>query len=201
MASLADIDVYGRTTTDGSPKIQKGDNAISNALVLYLTSRRGDFVNQPDFGGPLEFMLFKNLNKDTDEIETKITNEINRVFGNLVTLQDVSVQPDYLGRQWVVDVIYKSNATGDLSKVQYFVNSSQGQFSPPNVFQSNRYVDIHYSGENLYNFVLLKKEEVPGERLVKNADDNLYYWGFYKFPNLLLTDPYFAQIEFAINGF
>jgi hypothetical protein len=146
-------------------------------------------------------MLFKNLNKDTDEIETKITNEINRVFGNLVTLQDVSVQPDYLGRQWVVDVIYKSNATGDLSKVQYFVNSSQGQFSPPNVFQSNRYVDIHYSGENLYNFVLLKKEEVPGERLVKNADDNLYYWGFYKFPNLLLTDPYFAQIEFAINGF
>lgn len=200
MASLADIDVYGRTTTDGTPKIQQGDNAISNALILYLTSRKGDFVNQPTFGGPLEFMLFKNLIRNTEDIETKIANEINTIFGNLITLQEVSVEPDFLGRQWLVDIVYKGNATGDLSKVQYYANSAQSQFNAPKVFTSNRYVDIHYSGENLYNFVLLKKEEIPGERLVKNSEDNLYYCGFYRFSNLLITDPYFSRIEYVLNG-
>jgi hypothetical protein len=198
--AIVDLDIYGRVNTDGSPVTHTGDTAISNSLVAYLTSRKGDYINDPNFGGPMEFLMFKQLNQDTIAIEDKLTSEINLVFGRILSLDVVSVEPDYEGRQWVVDIYYTSKSTGAVNQVKYFANTTASSFVPVQRFKSSVFIDVPYADENLKNFVLLKQGEIPNEKIVKNDTDGLYYWGYYRLVNFNEQDPLFAEIMALVNN-
>jgi hypothetical protein len=198
--AIVDLDIYGRVNTDGSPVTHTGDMAISNALVAYLTSRKGDYINDPNFGGPMEFLMFKQLNQDTIVIEDKLTSEITSVFGRILSLDVVSVEPDYEGRQWVVDIFYTSKSTGAVNQVKYFANTTASSFVPVQRFKSNVFIDVPYADENLKNFVLLKQGEIPNEKIVKNDTDGIFYWGYYRLINFNEQDPLFAEIMALVNN-
>jgi hypothetical protein len=198
--AIVDLDIYGRVNTDGSPVTHTGDMAISNALVAYLTSRKGDYINDPNFGGPMEFLMFKQLNQDTIVIEDKLTSEITSVFGRILSLDVVSVEPDYEGRQWVVDIFYTSKSTGAVNQVKYFANTTASSFVPVQRFKSNVFIDVPYADENLKNFVLLKQGEIPNEKIVKNDTDGIFYWGYYRLVNFNESDPLFTEITTLVNG-
>ena len=54
-----DIDVYGNETQAGQPLEYFDEEAIKNALILYLTSSKGDYIRNPKAGGVLKNLLFK----------------------------------------------------------------------------------------------------------------------------------------------
>lgn len=197
---IVDLDVYGRTNPDGNPKVHSGDTAISNALVLYLTSRKGDFINNPNFGGPMEFMLFKGLNQDTNLIEQKMREEIEAIFSGLLQIELISVEPDFQGRQWVVDIYYRSLSTNDINAVRYYANTTASNYAPQERFKPNIFIDVPYTDENLLNFIMLKKSEIPNEKILKNETDGFFYWGYYRLINFNENDPLFEQIITLVNG-
>ena len=56
--NLIDFDVYGRSSNTGGALIHKDDFAISNAIIFFLTSAKGDYLYSPNKGGVLSQLLF-----------------------------------------------------------------------------------------------------------------------------------------------
>lgn len=184
-----DVDIYGRETVDGEAIVHIDDFALSNALVFWATSKRGDFLYQPNEGGPLDFLKFKPLYKEK-EVANKFLDKINSAFGIYITLLKMSVIPDYESRVWQFDVIYKSNLTGTKNQVQFFVRGK---------FPENRVEEIDYTGTNLINFVSLVKPDM-GKQLLRKRVDSLYSWGNFVFTNLTETSPEYSEVLAIINS-
>lgn len=184
-----DVDIYGRETVDGEAIVHLDDFALSNALVFWATSRRGDFLYQPEEGGPLDFLRFKPIYKE-QEVSNTFVDKINKAFGFYITLITVSVVPDYDNRVWQFDVIYQSNLTGTKNQVQFFVRGK---------FPENRVEEVDYQGTNLVNFVSLVKPDM-GKQLLRKQENGLYRWGNFEFTNLTETSPEFAEVVGIINS-
>ena len=58
MALYTDIDIFGREYTNGTPYEFFDEDAIKNALTLWLSSKKREFLNEPDRGVILDRALF-----------------------------------------------------------------------------------------------------------------------------------------------
>ena len=188
-----DFDIYGREKDDGQPYYFHDDEALGNALTLWLTSKRGDFIRDPEEGGILDHYLFKNMtNSSINQIQFMLTNAIYRKFSNSIQLNNLVIAPDRVSRTIEISIYYTSLVSNKQNTVTIYIDEF-----PDIVYY--KYQDVEYVGETLYNFIVLKKPSMNGRRLTYNIEEESWTWGKYKFVNLTTTDSYFSVILAYIN--
>lgn len=193
MSNFQDIDMYGDKKANGDLKEYIGSDAIKNALQLWLSSKRGEFLNNPSVGGPLDSFVFKSMNIDNlTTLRFGLWSEIDNNFSPAIELIDIIITPDYNNKVTEIEVIYIIPDTGEQGQVTIFTNS---QYS----YNQFNYVDVEEIGENLKTFFQIKKPSMTSARLLYDYDGNFWKWGKYKLVNLVPTDPYFEEILIIAN--
>jgi hypothetical protein len=108
MANLIDTSISGIKTYENSPATLQlifNENAIKNALKLWITSYKGDIVKKPNAGGYVTKWLFKQMNDVTKQsIYTSILEGIAYDFNNELQVQSLSVVPNYEKRFWEISL-------------------------------------------------------------------------------------------------
>lgn len=191
-AKYGDIDIFGNVNLDGSIIEYYDDDAIKNALTLWLSSKKGDFLLNPAAGGVLDNSLFKNINTSSmtllaSSVKTAMTN----FFSPRVKFQNIDVNPDYVNRLIEITVTYVIPSTNKVGEITIFTKDLF------NVVQQ-QYEDIPYVEENLRMFCLIKKPDMTGKPLVYNEDNNRWEWGHYYFSNFNPQTDSFASTILAI---
>jgi len=195
--SLADLDVYGRSSPQGGALVHYNDMAISNSIVFYLTSKRGSYLYKTSDGGLLDDLLFKLNNSEIISLYiTKISKKLKDVFRNLI--QDIKVkiysENDNSNRTINIEVYYTSIQTNQSNQLLFYLKPKQKELQIS-------YTDVYFEGDNLLAFVVLKKEDMPEEyNLIKNEEDGYWYWGTYRFINFNEDSQNFDQIFSIINN-
>lgn len=187
MAILHDIDFYLNTDKKGNPIEHIEEDAIKNALLVWLTSAKGDIIENPQIGGLLDESVFKKMTPGKAQaLEFKIKNAINNQFFPAVQLISVNVIPNYEDRLWEINIEY----------INYLNNQKQSltiysEDTTQTLTFNYEYIDK--TGENLYNIVVLLKPSM-GNRILRFDEEKGWLWGKYVFSNLTYDDPYFSAI-------
>ena len=190
---IQDIDIYGRETRPGTPKEVFQEDAVKNALILLLTSKRGEFLYNSFEGGVLDDLLFKPMTSSSISIaEFKIRNALTNHFVPPINIQAISVQPDYNKRIFRILVYYKGVFT---KQEEQLVFHTEGNFES----KEFSYQEVPYKNDNLEAFCMLKKADNLAAKLLFNTEEDCWIWGIYKFINLVNTDPNFAAILSICN--
>lgn len=194
--NLIDFDVYGRSSNTGGGLIHKGDFAISNAIIFFLTSAKGDYLYNPSKAGVLNQLLFKHLDESYASFYgSQISEALRLEFGALITNIDCKVKANFDKRYYEVNVYFTSIQTNLINQAQFFTK--------PLVKETAMvvYIDINLEGENLLAFVLLQKT-YPDQakfRLELNNEDGKWYWGRFRFNNFDENSDVFEDIFQEIN--
>ena len=152
-----DLNIYGQELPSGEATEVYDDDCIGNSLVMWLTSKRGDFLMQPNVGGLLsdvDFKLMSNLNIDL--LIFKIQTELALNFSNLLTPTNIQVLPNYTERYIEIKISYSVNSTQQNKTVSIYIDT---------VIKPDKFVyeDISYTGQNLEIFVLVTKSTMAGK--------------------------------------
>lgn len=194
MPVYQDIDLYGRENPDGSPVTYTSVDAIKHALFQWVNSSRGDYVMNPTAGGALDSFVFKSLNASNfNMLRFELLTALTTRFAPSITVNSIDLIPDYDNRMMEVQISYSIPAEGVSDTLSIFTNSNYSY----NTFE---YEDVAYTGENLYQFFVIKKADLASSRLIYDYDLDAWKWSKYKLINLLPTDPYFTQILALANG-
>jgi hypothetical protein len=184
---LQDIDIYGREINTGAPKEHFEQEAVKNALTLWLTSKKGEFLYQPELGGILTPSIFKLMSDNNlDLLAFKIRNAINNSFFPSIQLTSLDLNPNYEQRMLEISIQYINPVSLREEAVLIYLNAPQPE-------KRWSYEEIAYVGENLRNFVLLKKPENIDKKLLYNSD-GVWVYGKYQLTNLTTEDAYFNEI-------
>ena len=197
MALLIDIDVYGRKKTASDGTQHSGDLALANGLILFLTSRRGDFYDDPSSGGALQELEFKPLTRDLTAFIDRVQQSIEILFGGYLTVELFEIIPSYTTYSWEITIVFKSQITQETTKVEFDIGSKLNQAAS---FLTKPLKSVPYTGDNLYNFVLLHLPEMKGQHLNFDVQRNKWIWDFLSFDNFSKSDPRFDDIVTVINN-
>jgi phage baseplate assembly protein W len=190
-----DLDLYGRTSTNGQPLVHSGDYAISNAIVLYLNSNRGDFLYQPNYGGAMAPFVFKNMtDKSTSKLKSNLERDLSGSFGKLVSGIEVEVTAEKENRILDVEVYYTSIESGQTNSAGFTV----GEKTIRNA-ENDPWIRIRFTGDNLIAFMVMKKPDYPNSQMTFDSPEQKWVWGPYLFTNLSSTDPDFEEIQSIAN--
>lgn len=190
----SDIDMYGRESRPGMALEFFDIDATSNALLMWLTSKKGDFIRNPGAGGILEKYLFKNINNEKlFKIKIELMSSFRNYFSGSLVIDDIMFKANNEDRILEIKLVYHDIRTGISNNVVAYVNSD---------FASKRfeYEEIAYVEENLYRFVQLTIPSYSIEKIVFDTTMLVWRWGKYKFNNFSTSDTYFSQILGLING-
>jgi hypothetical protein len=190
----ADIDLFGKELKPGVALEYYDIYAISNALNLWLTSEKGDFIRNPSAGGILKKYLFKNM--DTTalyKIQLELLSSFSDYFGNILAVDSIQFNPDYQNRILEIHVTYHDIRSGASDNLIVYVNSNYAH-------KRFEYQHVTYTGENLYRFVQITVPSNSKERLVYDTNLLKWKWNPYIMDNLEFSDPYFESILALING-
>jgi hypothetical protein len=101
--TIYDYSIFGGIDSAGSIKQVFGADALSNALLLWISSFRGDQIRNPLNGGIFANLITKPMNQihvqtATRQALTALNNEFD------ITLKDVklTLEPNYEKRYWTV---------------------------------------------------------------------------------------------------
>ena len=99
-----DLNLKGFSLEDLSTEFTlTGTEANRNRVKLWLYSAPGDYVREPDKGGPLYALLGKHLNEENAEsISDALTLGFNSFFSGDLTLVDCKVIADFDARRWKI---------------------------------------------------------------------------------------------------
>jgi len=191
--TIIDLDVYGRNSTSGGALVHSDDYAISNSIIFFLTSSRGDYLYRPELGGILDNLLFKQLTVEkASYYQSIIANALKTQFGALATDIQVSIVPDYDNRLYKIDVFFTSVLSGEVNQVPIPLNMPKPELG-------RSYTPVDLVDDNLLAFVYLQKETLS-DPLIKNQTDGLWYWGNFKLINLTESSSNFQEIFDTINN-
>ena len=192
METIVDIDVYGRLGVQNTLTEHQNDKAISNAMVLYLTSNSGDFLLAPEKGGILKRILFKITNEQLLNEKTKeIVEALELEFGAVAKNIECELTHDGYTKLTEVNVFWESSLSGEENQVQFFSKNS--------LEAEVRRIYIPFIGDNLLAFCILKKDEQTGIRISKDSIENIYVWGQYAFSNFTELDSNYNDIILICN--
>lgn len=105
-----DYDVLGRVDSSGQLTVYTGKQAISNSIVMWITSFRNDVLRSPGIGGYVTQHLYKPMSVSTKRnLLDAITDGINQDYRPTVTLKSLSVTPDYQNKTWLIDLVVYSD--------------------------------------------------------------------------------------------
>jgi len=188
MENLMDIDIQGLEDTPGIAREYYDEEAIKNALLLWLTSKKGEFLYNPNDGGILEVLIFKTITESLiNKLRFKILNGITIKFAPQVRVEKLNIIPDYERRILKVDLEYTGVVTEQTERLVFFTRANYENVN-------YTYQDIEYIEENLYNFCVVKKPSQTGKKLLYDSREESWIWGEFKFINLTPVDLYFTQI-------
>jgi len=188
-----DVDIYGYEGPDGSAKEYFDDDCIGNSIIMWLTSKRGDIIMEPNEGGVLDSVLFKNMSDLNQELLAfKIQTEILLNFSDLINLTGINLVPNYTERYLEINISYQIISTKKDKVATLYVDTA---------IKSEKFVyeEVLYTGQNLESFVLVTKSTMTGKTLAWNFDEDCYCYGRYKLVNLVNSDPYFSRIISIAN--
>lgn len=102
---------YDSSTKDDSFYLS-GNDVYENQVLFWLSSKKGDYVRQPNKGGIL-YSLLGQLNSDTNlsEWEQDITSAFNEEFGGFLSLMYIKLYTDKSFRRLVITMIVMDNIT------------------------------------------------------------------------------------------
>ena len=192
--SYVDCDIYGRELSDGSGVEHKDSEAIKNALILYLTSRKGDFLKRPELGGPLDRVIFKSLNGNIIPlVKFTIKNAILKYFSPSIKLRSIEFSPDYSNKIAEIKILYSDNLTEGITQAQIYTRDILGLAQ-----QENQ--TVSYTGENLRMFCLMQKPSMGTELLLYNEDNDEWRWGRFLFSAFSTEDEQYENILSICNS-
>lgn len=158
-----------------------------------MTSKRGDFVRNPGAGGIFDALLFKSIQQQNyTALEFRIKNDLTNNFTPEIRLNQITVAPDYNNRLVAIDISYYDVDNQVNDNVSIYTNLDYAT-------KKYDYENVEFIEENLRNFCLIKKSDMPSERLIFNEESQWVY-GKYIFTNLQVTDPFFEDILLICNG-
>ena len=190
---IFDFDLLGGTTDDGQPIIYSEKDAITNALELWLSSSKGEYLKNPAEGGIVDTAIFKVMRHSSLEmIAFKIQNSFTLFWGGILELNKINVSPNYQDRYLEITLETTIIESEEDIAVTVFVGDVKQKLN-------FSYVDVEYVDANLFEFCKIKKLEQPNDRLVLNPDIESWVFGKYKFVNLTDLDPYFEDILLLLN--
>lgn len=188
--SLIDLDVYGRSANNGGALVHTDDFAVSNAIVFFLTAKRGSYLYNPNFGGVLERLNFKLINEATlREYSSLITTSIENNFSALVSEVAVIINYDFTKNNKIIEIeiYYTSIRTEQKNLAFVYIKPKADMLEQP-------FVDVNLEGENLQTFVVLNVQNVNAP-LTYNQQIEVYTWGKYKLNKLQPGSEYFEYIK------
>jgi len=189
-----DLNLYGDQELSGNAIELFDDDCIGNSLVMWLTSKKGDFIMSPTFGGVLsdvDFKLMSNLNMDL--LIFRIQTDLALNFSDLLTPTGIQVIPNYTERYIEIKISYSVNSTQKNKTVSIYIDT----IIKPEKFV---YETVLYTGQNLESFVLVTKSTMTGKILQWNFTENCFVWGRFKLINLVDSDPFFSSILAIANS-
>lgn len=180
MSNLHDLDYYGYENSNGSPIVHYDEEAIKVALYNWLTSRKGDFVKNPNLGGVFDKALFKRMDKRTMSLlQLRIQTQLQS-FVPAIELLGLSIIPDYENRLWEISIQYKSGLTAKPQALTIYTKDMSKKISL-------EYVEIDYLDDNLRNFCLIKQADMAGNILEFDVERDRWKWGQYLFSTSFST--------------
>jgi hypothetical protein len=190
-----DIDLFGDENYNGTPKEYYDKDAVKNSLTMWMMAKRGDFLDAPSEGGILDSATFKNMTYENQEkLKFRVENSLRLYFSGIIELMGITITPFPTERYTEVSVVYRDILTGEKTAVNIYPKD----FTKRVIKQ---YENVNFEGENLYNFVKLKKPDMLGLKVVYNSEESCWIWGNrFKFSNFDFSDPYFEQIIEYINA-
>ncbi len=103
-----DFSYKGASLADGTVASfsLSGTAAVKNKVMLWLVSSYGDYVREPDKGGPLENLLGKTLTTANKErIERSLTVAFTDFFLGDLELAGIDVSIDATNKMWKIRLI------------------------------------------------------------------------------------------------
>lgn len=192
--TFADSDIFGRELSNGQAVEHIDAEAIKNALTLFLTSKKGDFLMQPEMGGPLDRVLFKSLDGNVSALVIfTIKNALINYFSPAIKIIDIQFDPDYTSRVWQITIYYTSNLSTTIEQVEVYTKDIL------NITQQLTQ-NILYTGESLRMFCLMQKSSMGSELLALDTTDNKWHWGKFLFENFTTEDAFFTDILAICNS-
>lgn len=188
-----DIDLYGREARAGIALEYFNADAVKNALELFLTSKRGDFIRNPSAGGIIDFNAFKVMNNaNIQKLEFTLKNAINNYFQPAIEIQSIEPIPDYDNHILQINITYLDLTTLIINQVSLYTDTSYQ-------YQKFEFVTVEYTEDNLLKFCMLEKPAMMDKKLLYNTDDGIWYYGKFKFVNFSQSDIRFSEILAVCN--
>lgn len=98
---IFDYDISGRVGISGDILQVWEKDALINSLKMWIISRRGDVVREPQRGGYVFDWLLKPMNSvNAEEVEMSIRDGIDQDFTPFLRILNLSVTPINEKRQW-----------------------------------------------------------------------------------------------------
>jgi len=190
---LHDIDIYGREQSDGKPFELFNEEAIKNAFIMWFTSKSGEFLKNPEAGGILDRILFKNLEGSSIELWLfAIKNALFAQFYPALDLIDLKLDKDYTQRYLRIELKYRVKMSNQIQKLEIFTKD----LTP---IREQKQQDIPYTDLNLLMFCTIRKPDMENELLVYDFEASVWRWGIYNFINFSTSDPKYEEILSMCN--
>lgn len=189
MATYKELDPYGRETPQGDAREGLNDDAISNLLAFFLSTKSGVFINEPEKGGMFQNLLFRSLSPLSGEQISSYASQIQKRFSRILELDSLTIEPDIVNRAWEVTVKWRSLLTKEFQETDIILFADQ---SPS--YQKFDLIGIPDIGETLFYFILAEQPSMSTVYLEYNTSSEQWEWGKYVFTNFSESDPYYTQI-------
>lgn len=192
MARWMDIDQFGKEHSNGTPYEYFDEEALKNALMLWLGSRKGEFLMFPDRGGPLDRTIFKNMSAgNMNKLRFALRNALDK-FTPAIEIKALSIEPDYNNRLWEIGINYINPLTNRLQSLTIYTKDTSHQ-------KDYTYEEINYEDDNLLNFVQIKKPSMNNRLLIYDSVQGYWRWGKFLFTNFSMESSNFDAILSYIN--
>jgi len=188
-----DIDIYGREQQNGAPYELNNEEAVKNALTLWLTSKAGDFIRNPLAGGLLDRVLFKNMHgRSIGLFLFALKNALYNEFDPVIKVLDLQIERLYQYRTLKIEIQYVILGSNVIQNVEVFTKDIKS-------IPEQKEQTISYVGANLRMFCLIRQPDMEGELLVYNSEEEKWRWGIYYFENFSTSDDYYDEIISICN--
>jgi len=108
---IYDLSLTGGADPYGHIKDVWGADALNNAIKMWIASYRGEAIRNPNSGGYITQWLMKPMNEaNIPSITMSIKDGIEQDFSPSLTINAVTVTPNYVQRYWKIYLdVYSSD--------------------------------------------------------------------------------------------